>query len=381
MKRFLYCCILLFSLGCKERYPLPQDMPPTGFLVVEGVVNSAGISTIILTKSLKLVDSFSVSYIRGALIRIESKDNTIYPLNETGIGIYTSANLNLNAAQEYRLYIRVPGGKEYRSDYRPVKKTPAISSISWERTNGVSIYANTRDPQNSTKYYRWEYDETYEFNSPFETSLKYQINPANGKATVVFRDPTTRNADRSIFKCWKNSFSQTIDILSTAKLSEDTTHYRLLTIPPAAKQLSILYSINVKQYALSQEGFEYLSKMKKNTEQTGSIFDAQPSQLRGNIHCLSDDNEMVIGFLEVSNVLTKRIFISSQDVPGWGYRHPCSHMELLNNPDTISTYGFPTPTLPVEMANDVVKIFGATSDLSCVDCTVLGTNVKPTFWP
>lgn len=381
MKRIMYCCILLIGFGCKQKFDLPKDMPPTGFLVVEGVINTSGVSTITLTRSLKLVDSFAISYIRSALVRIEGKDNTVYPLTETGIGIYTSSSLNLNAAQEYRLYIRAFGGKEYRSDFRPVKQTPAISSISWERNNGVSIYANTRDPQNNTKYYRWEYDDTYEFNSPFETSLKYSINPQNGKAVAVFRDPITRNADRSIFKCWKNSNSQSIDILSTAKLSQDTTHYRLVTIPPRAKQLSILYSINVKQYALSQEGYEYLSKMKKNTEQTGSIFDAQPSQLRGNIHCLTDDNEMVIGFMEATNIRTRRIFISSSDVPGWGYQHPCSHMELVNNPDTISTYGFPAPTLPVEMQNDAIVRFGATNDISCVDCTVLGTNVKPSFWP
>jgi hypothetical protein len=381
MKKILYCYILLLGLGCREKYPLPADMPATGYLVVEGVINSGqGPTSLTLTRTLKLVDSFSISYIRNAVVRVEGKDNSVHVLNETGTGVYSSPQLNLNQAQEYRLYIRIPEGKEYRSDYRPIIKTPPISSISWERQNGVNIFANARDPQNNTKYYRWEYEETWEFNSAFETSVKYQINPSNGKAIAVFRDPS-RNVDRSLWKCWKNQNSQTIEIASTAKLSQDTVHYQLVSIPNASWQLSVLYSINVKQYALSQGCYEYLIKMKKNTEQTGSIFDAQPSQLRGNIQCVTDPSEMVIGFVDIADVYTKRIFISNSDVPGWGYRYTCREEQIINHPDTISAKGFPTPTTPFEMENDFIKIFNATTDATCVDCTLRGVNVKPSFWP
>ena len=79
--------------------------------------------------------------------------------------------------------------------------------------------------------------------------------------------------------------------------------------------------------------------MKKNTEQTGSLFDPQPSQLSGNIHCLTDPNELVIGYVEITQEQTQRIFISSSEVSDWHYDPGCALYEVDNNLDSIALNG------------------------------------------
>ena len=380
MKKIGYLFILILALGCRERYDLPVTSPVTGFLVVDGTINAGlGPTTFTLTRTVKLVDSFTIKYLTRATVRVQGKDNSSFNLTEGSPGVYSINQLNLNQAQEYRLYIKTPEGKEYYSDYLPVKKTPAIESISWERNDGVHVYANTRDPQNNTKYYRWEYEETWEFHSMFESSLKYSPDYNNPKA--VYRDPNTKNIDPNILTCWQGGRTTSILIASNARLSVDTAHFHLLAVPPGSWKISVLYSVLVKQFALTKAGFEYLAKMKKNTEQTGSIFDAQPSELRGNIHNTINTNEIVIGFVEVSEIHQKRIFIKNSELPAWGYNSGCSVKDYVNHPDTIKSAGYPTPTIPFEIVNDnIVKFSGASSEL-CVDCTLRGTNIKPSFWP
>jgi hypothetical protein len=123
--------------------------------------------------------------------------------------------------------------------------------------------------------------------------------------------------------------------------------------------------------------------MKKNTEQTGSLFDAQPSQLSGNIHCLTDPNEFVIGYVEITQEQTQRIFIYSSQVSGWKYDPGCYQYEVDNNLDSIALHGSElTPTGPsaLDAMGGILKFYGA-ADVRCVDCTIGRTNKKPPFWP
>ncbi len=58
--------------------------------------------------------------------------------------------------------------------------------------------------------------------------------------------------------------------------------------------------------------------MKGNTENVGSIFGSQPNEITGNIHCVSNSSEPVIGYIGAGRSQHERIFISNSDMPsGW----------------------------------------------------------------
>jgi hypothetical protein len=118
----------------------------------------------------------------------------------------------------------------------------------------------------------------------------------------------------------------------------------------------------VFQYGLTKEAYDYLGKMKKNTEQIGSIFDPQPSYLTGDIQCISDPSEKVIGFISFGVIREKRVFISPFEISkinkNWFYTHYCEYLEP--NQDSIRERKLPYPP-------------------DCYTCS--GTQIKPSYWP
>ena len=123
--------------------------------------------------------------------------------------------------------------------------------------------------------------------------------------------------------------------------------------------------------------------MKKNTEQLGTIFDPQPSEISGNMHCLTDPNELVVGFIEVTQEQVRRIFIYNSQVPGWGYLPDCAQAIIDNNLDSIKRHASDLyPTLPFSTdAFGAILKFYATPDKNCMDCTFRGVHQRPDFWP
>ncbi len=381
MKRIiLYCFLLTIAAACKEKYVLPGGSPTTGYLVIDGVINSGqGPTTLHLTRTLGLVDSVNFRNETGANVRVEGEDNTSYPLIEFREGRYNSPQLPLNGNVKYRLHINTSDGREYVSDYSPVMRTPPIDSISWERPNDdVLFFINTHDPQDNTRYYRWEYEETWQFHSSYESYLQYVYNSFGEPIKVEPRDYAETVM---MYTCWQGGNSTNLLIGSSARLSRDTIHLPLLLIPNGSWKISAMYSILVRQYAVSKGGYEFLQRMKKNTEQVGSLFDAQPSELRGNVRCVTDPRELVIGYVDIADAQEKRIFVRRSQVSPWNYRQPCVEENILNVPDTLAVYASYIPTNVALLSNrgDTLRIFASLPD--CVDCRFRGTPVKPSFWP
>lgn len=381
MNKLLLFAFVLLIAGCKEKFVSPAPTVVTGYLVVEGVINNEGGATNVrLSRTIGLNDTGNVRE-SGALVKLEDSNNSFFQLFENSNGNYTIDNLYLDTSLKYRLSIKTSNNEDYLSDFVKIIKNPPIDSISWERNNdGVTIFANTHDPLNKTFYYQWEYNETWEFHSRFFTTLQYLTSPPPNSQNIGVAN---RSPDDNISICWQYNSSSNILLGSSAKLSQDIIHLPLINIPPASIKLGVLYSILVKQYVWSKEGYEFLERMKKNTEAVGSVFDAQPSELNGNIHCTTNPRQPVIGFFNICTIHQQRIFIRNADLPHWNFIGECSNeIEIENNPDSIAKKAAGLlPTTPKLLGPFGVILTFLASPTECVDCTLHGTNVKPTYWP
>jgi hypothetical protein len=367
------CCLFC---QCVQTYVSPYKAPSTGYLVVDGYLSGNSPTQYSLSRTIPLPGDSTIPVVTGAQLQVEGTDNSVYPLTEQGSGQYGIASLPLNTTVQYRLRISIPGGETYLSSYVPYKPTPQIDSVNWifNQSTGVTIYVNTHDPTNSTRYYQWTYDQTYEYTSAESSEFIYL--PASD--TVVFRTPA-----QQIFYCWKDAPLTNILTGTSAKLAQDQIYeFPLVDIPPNAQPLSVEYSILVSQYALTDSGYNFLAMMQQNTESLGSIFDVQPSEITGNIHSLSNPTEPVIGFISAGTLQQERLFISRDQLPDWAWVYDCGMKDTIV-PNTKAALAFFFGELGYIPLNTTSPPGGWYANLSnCVDCTLQGgTTQKPAFWP
>ena len=150
-KIFKYLLLFLIPFSCKEKYISPVVSPATGYLVVEGVINSGpGETNITLSRTTPL-NKQTVLFETGATVLVEGEDNSRFLLKEVSSGKYSTANMALSNTKKYRLSIATKDGKKYQSDFSSVNYNPPIDSVNWKRQGrDVQLYVNTHDPNNNT---------------------------------------------------------------------------------------------------------------------------------------------------------------------------------------------------------------------------------------
>jgi len=383
--RLITACLLVSIFACRKPYTPTLVTTNYNYLVVEGVINSGSDSTIIKLSRTVLLNSSTRSPERGAKISVESDQKDIYTLKETAAGKYIITNLNLPANKKYRLHILTSGNKEYISDFVENKITPPIDSIYPKiLTTGVQFYVSSHDNNNKTRYYRWDYNETWRYSAPRASFLIY-----TGSGIGA------RNPDSLIHDCYKFADpSNNIFIANTNNLGKDVIYQSPLGyVDGSTGKVTDIYSLLVNQYALMPEAYKYWELLKKNTEQLGSITDAQPSSGITNIHSVNNPAEPVIGYVSVSTVATKRIFLDGRKLP-FGVNYDtndtleCKGGVVRINP--ISTFlprlnrTFASgDTLLLEVVTDSNKIVGYQYvNAICADCRLRGgTTQRPPYWP
>ncbi|TGE27634.1 DUF4249 domain-containing protein [Hymenobacter metallicola] len=360
--------------GCVDPFEPDVISSPPSYLVVSGFINLSGPTTIRLSRTQGVANTAAPAVEAKATVTIRDEAGTSYTLTEQTPGTYTSAALSLNPARKYQVRLRTAAGRDYASALVTPKPAPPIDKITWAVENrGVQLYLSTHDASNVTRYYRWTYTETWEFHSAYRSGLQY----VNGRM-----EPRTED----IFQCWGTAGSITIELNSTARLNQDVVaNYPLILLPPSSVKLRFKYSVLVRQYAQTPEEYAYWEQLKSNTESVGGLFDPVPTQLTGNVQCLTDASEPVIGYVGAGSVTEKRIFIASTELPltqryETGYN--CAAPDTVPLPSVPAVFSSPAVlplyTVYAPMSNTIVGYSSASTE--CTDCRRRGTNVRPDFW-
>jgi hypothetical protein len=363
--------------GCKKPYNPPAITADNKFLAIEGTLVSSidSPSVIALSRTTRLSDTSTIFLPEtNAIVSVEGDNGDKYNFSEAGSGNYRLSPVLFNTSVKYRLRITTASNEDYASDFVEVKQPPPIDSLTWQQNSHVMIYLNTHDPSNSTRYYRWDFAETWQYTSKLNASLSQD----NGVMFYV-------NSTNQTYNCWHTAHSSGLLTGTSIALTNDVINMAPIAIVPQNSQkISIRYSVLVKQYALSADAYHYFSVLKKNTENLGSVFDAQPATIKGNIHSIKNASEIVIGFFTASSVTQKRIFITKNDVTNWNYVYEgpdCLSTVRVIPPDSnnIFAYSYFDPSYAPYYFYDALNLFIASK--ACVDCRVEGgTNQKPAYW-
>jgi hypothetical protein len=305
--RRVLCFAVVAATGCIEEYVPTIITTDHRYLIVDGFLVANDSTFIKLSRSQLISDPAPFQGESEATIEIEGETGFTYILSEKTKGLYVAPALDLDPSLKYRLHIRTSDASEYVSDFVDLLRSPPLDSVVFEEAEddeiNFQIYAH--DPEYLTRYYYWTYVDTWQYSGGYSV-YKWE----NGQ--IVPR----ANAGELLF-CWKTNSINNYYLHATSTLSEDVVYrYPLFTIKQTSRKLYYGYSIIVSQYALTREAYDYYNLTKKNSESLGSLFDPQPSQALGNIKCISNPQQIAIGYFAASTVQKKRLTFTRHDITG-----------------------------------------------------------------
>ncbi|HVY75963.1 MAG TPA: DUF4249 domain-containing protein [Puia sp.] len=383
IKIVLIALLVICCFDCRKAFNPPATAASNHFLAVDGFINTGtnAVSTFTVMRSLNLSDSVPHIPELNASVQIVGSGGDSYSLIDTGgTGVYISPPLNLNPNQQYQLAVTTSDGNQYHSDMVTPKPAPPIDSLNWvlsldpvTNLQTVKIFVNSHDPTNNTRYYRWDYVETWEHASVYET-------PWGVKDSMIYPYPV----GYSTHYCWTTDNSHSIIIGSSIALSQDVISQGLIeTFYQNDPKMDIGYSMLVRQYPLSEEAYNYWLTVQKNSQSLGGLFDLQPAQITGNIHSITHPGDPVLGYVSASSVTEQRIYIDNHSL-GWKSNpaYSCPEKSVATDPLNTLAYSYPdTAYGPYHFSGDQIIVL-VVAPKSCMDCRYQGgVNIKPSFWP
>jgi hypothetical protein len=373
LNRFRPAVLFLFFLlmnTCVTEF-VPDIKEDEQLLVVEGLITDQPVTdTIFLSRSLPLGLRKDVAPVTRYIVRITDDLGNTQVLKEVRPGAYVTDpdKFRGEAGRSYRLRINTNTGitsRNYESAMMEMKPVPPVDSLYYEKTiikpdyeglfgiDGCQIYLDTHDPTNECKYYRWEFTETWVLRLLFGV-----------------RNQTCYITDRS----------HSINIKSTASYGQSIVKQRPVTfIDNETDRLQRRYSIEVAQYSMNEDEYNFWERLQNITVDVGGLYDIIPSTIPSNLVCLENPEEKVLGYFSVSAKATKRIFIQD-DFSGIIYRYGDCATDTVYGEEDIPGIDTVVWTIWDFPAGRSPRMRVLTDRQGCADCTVRGTKEKPSFW-
>jgi hypothetical protein len=366
---FIFLIIIFSASGCVTKF-MPEIDESRELLVVEGMITDLPEKNKIrLTLSSPLDKKNLVKPVNGCIVSISDEMFNTWSLKDAGNGYYVTDSLLFRGipGRKYTLRVnsngKLPNNYTYESLPMELKPVPEIDNLFYEKElidagnnkstpkEGCRVYVETHDEKNGCKYYRWDFTETWEIRLPFDVANNL---------------------------CWTTNESSSILIKYTTLLNENSiSRFPVNFVSNETDRLENKYSILVNQYSLNENEYDYWKKMQMISEQTGTLYDIIPASIQGNIYCIEDPSEKVLGYFSVSAKKSSRLFIDDN----------FSGLVNIYRDCPVDTVGLgPVQGLGTSlwiivdgsMERPPYRVL--TDKKGCADCKVRGTTVKPDFW-
>jgi hypothetical protein len=299
--------LAMVLINCVDPYSDPKLLTTTRKLIVNAnITNQSEPFTVRLTRTVAFLEKDATPPIIGAKVYILDNLKNRYDLTDVGKGNYqTATNQRAVAGRSYQLFIQ-SGGKNYESAIETLRPVPEIDKLTSQlvetksesgvKKNAFAVTLETKDNKATGDYYRWTATNYRYLYSCFDRVCR----PLECPGPTVLRN-------QCCSPCWdiNRDYGQII-LASDNLINGNTLKQRLNDIPYNSRRP---YYLEVAQYSLTKGAYNYWTNINTQINNTGSIFDAPPANIRGNIVCKEDPTEQVLGYFETTSVSYKRIFI------------------------------------------------------------------------
>lgn len=370
--------------GCIEPYtPEVEDIP--AMIVISGRISKPDGQQIVEVSKTSSYNDPSYNPVSKCTVVIADDKNNRFTLSEFAPGKYSCWIdwVYVVPGTAFRVEVTTPDGKQYQSDYETLQTCPPIANLYYEVKRketdnpddplyGIQFYVDTDASGFEARNFMWDLTETWEYHSKYNVGDYYD-------GIIHFANATYD----TLFYCWTTSriydiHTFTLNNLSTEKILRCPLNF----VSGKSDRLSVKYSLLVKQYAISQDAYEYWSAAQSQSQNTGGLYETQPVSITGNIHCITDPSETALGYFMVSSFTEQRIFVGN-NFDFVVYTPPCQPYDL--DPEELMVFlaSYSKEDYPIFLINLTGLRDGPWdfADQYCFDCRRLGGSVtKPDFW-
>lgn len=382
--KFILIVLIIFTINsCVEPFDAKTENFENILVIKATLTNEIKYQEIEINHTYKFEENSPIAETNANVKIIDDLQNEYQFHESTDGGVYISSDaFGAQPNRSYQLSIKTNLGKQYISEFAELPLSELNNNLyiykeTDNNMNGISIYMDSYDTSENSRYYRYEYEETYKIVAPYWSA--YDLVSAPNKEDGVSLVLKTKEER----VCYNTVKFNEIILKNTNKYGENIIEPFLVRFISRDNYIiSHRYSMLVKQYALSREAYNFYETLKDFSE-SGSIFsENQPGFIYGNIVSEDDPEEKVIGFFDVSMVFSKRVYFNFYDFYLGEMRSYPSSCLITSPPESSLWSLMNSGTVKFQNENE-----GGEGDgpyylvpLICGDCTVLGTNIVPDFW-
>lgn len=366
--KLLHIVFLIFLIvcdGCVEPLKLEDYDSYKKQLVVDGMItDQPGPYTVSLYWSSGLNTDLDLpERVTEATITLFDDAGNQETLTETSPGKYQTKidGIHGTIGRKYHLKILL-NEKEYTSEEQEMYPAGDVTDLFAEFEedainrddltqphDAIRVYCNARGEAGYPNLFRWRWNGTYEVETFPHLHVRYENNspvpipdpfPCSG---YIVEDGVLRSVDTcSCCHCWVEETTGTALVSDNRFSTDDTFNKQLITtLPFIPQRFYHKYHLKLEQLSLSPVVYDFWRMVAAQQNSGGDIFQPNSIRIKGNVKCITDPEESVLGVFAVSAVTVKSFFI-----PRSLYKKPIY-------PDTI--------TFPCQQA-------------------YRATNIKPIFW-
>ncbi len=328
------------AIGCSSCIDVLEFKPvqTASLLVVDGKLDTSSEPQMLrLSETAPVGRIANFPPVTGAIITLRDDlgNEQNYAETEPGEYVLDGAAMNTTPGRTYILRIEV-NDKVYESTPEtmpePVRPDSSFSLVSDQKY--VSIYSSIAIPSDVARgpFLKWRIDYVYQLSEFFCHPL----------------DPTNICYVQQYFD------NRLLPIFDGSLLARGETARPFVARREADKTFGEVVFFNVYQETLTPDAYTYWDKISRVLTQTGSLFDAPPGAVRGNVFNVDQPEEQVLGYFYAAPEDTTRVKVIASDF----------------SPFRINPYcgapGFPPFPFPGE----------------CCNCTILpnASLIAPPYW-
>lgn len=368
-------CLIVSITSCVDEY-WPNVDKYEKLLVVDGLLTNGDDPVVVklsLTSSINNIEFIPLS---GAEVYITDENQIETSLTETETGTYLvlDSSFSGHVGISYHLHINLPDGRNYISDTcRLLPPSPIDSvygvpeSFNIEDENkdlhGVQFYIDFHNDLPEKYYLLWRLNQTFKYEATFDIDYTWE------GSFIPYPNPD------SLKTCWHTIQIKDIFVFSNKYLDGNIiTRFPLEYVSTKTKQLSIRYSLFVKQLSISEDAFNFWNALKDQNIDQGNMYSRQPIQIKGNIRNVENTNEPVLGYFIVAGIEKKRIYLNRPALP--------FYYDICVPDFDLRFIAFePESIWPIYIVDFMFRGFAKGAHDVCFDCRWEGGSLTPPdFW-